>query len=131
MQGQETYSCTSSYCSFCHAVDGKHCLKQVWGETHHATLLNELVSVWAEFIVMQMAECLVQHRHNFYIEEVLDQLAALHLHTSMKGKNLLLQTLGAQMTSRLPGKAAPQYSALACGHTARWAIWKYERHWLQ
>ncbi len=89
MQDQETYACTTSCCRFCHAVDEKQFLKQVWGETHHATLLDELVSVWAEFIVMQMAECLVQHCHNFYIEEVLDQLAALHLHASMKGKRLL------------------------------------------
>ena len=51
--------------------------KELWCTTHHATLRDKLVRARAELVVMQVAEGLVQHRHDFDVQEVSHQLAAL------------------------------------------------------
>ena len=50
---------------------------------HHATLCHELLRARTELVVVQVAECLIQHPHNLYVQQVLHQLAALQRHAEL------------------------------------------------
>lgn len=54
-------------------------MKQLWPSAHHATLRNKLLRARAELVVMQVAEGLVQHRHDLNVQEIPHQLAALEI----------------------------------------------------